>query len=129
MKILHTNWLAGLYVLMLLIAALIPIGNETQILLSNYTLQVRADYLVHALFYLPLPVVLLLSGWGRRGGWMPVILLSMAVVVLFETVQMLIPYRTFNINDLIANGIGVFIGLLLFVFFGSRLLKITTSTD
>ena len=129
MKILHTNRLAGLYLLMLLTAALIPIGNETQMLLSNFTLHIRADYLVHALIYLPLPVVLLLSRWGRRVGWMPVILLSMTVVVLFETVQMLIPYRSFNINDLIANGIGVLIGLLLFVFFGSRLLKITASTD
>ncbi len=76
MKILHTNWLAGLYLLLLLIGALIPLGMGSTTLNNNYALHVRADYLLHALFYIPLPVILLLSRWGKRGGWMQVILFS-----------------------------------------------------
>lgn len=129
MKIIQTNWLAGLYLIMLLSAALIPLGMGSTTLNNNYTFHVRADYLLHALFYIPLPIILLLSRWGKRGGWVPVILLSIVVVVLFEMVQMLIPYRAFNINDLIANGVGVMIGLVLFVVFGKILLKITSSVD
>jgi len=120
MKILHTNWVAGLYLLLLLTGALIPLGMGSTALNNNYTFHIRADYLLHALFYIPLPVVLLLSRWGRRVGLMQVILFSILVVVLFETVQMLVPYRAFNINDLIANGVGVVIGLVAAVFIWRR---------
>ena len=120
MKILHTNWVAGFYLLLLLTGALIPLGMGSAALNNNYTFHIRADYLLHALFYIPLPVVLLLSRWGRRVGLMQVILFSMLVVVLFETVQMLVPYRAFNINDLIANGVGVVIGLVAAVFIWRR---------
>jgi len=34
------------------------------------------------------------------------------MVVFCEGVQLLIPYRTFNINDLFANGVGAIIGLI-----------------
>ena len=112
MKVFHTNWVAGLYLLLLLVGALIPLGMGSAALNNNYTFHIRADYLLHALFYIPLPVVLHLSRSGRRGGWLKVILVSVLVVVLFETVQMLVPYRAFNINDLIANGVGALIGLI-----------------
>lgn len=120
MKILHTNWVAGFYLLLLLTGALIPLGMGSTALNNNYTFHIRADYLLHALFYIPLPVVLLLSRWGRRVGLIQVILFSILVVVLFETVQMLVPYRAFNINDLIANGVGVVIGLVAAVFIWRR---------
>ncbi len=129
MKLFGTNKLAGLYLLLLLAGALIPLGNGLATLSNNYTLNVRADYLLHALFYIPLPVVLLLSKWGRKGGWVPVILISLLVIILFESVQLLVPYRAFNINDLIANGVGVLIGLGLYVVFKGRLLRMISSED
>ncbi len=128
MKIFLSNRLAGLYLFLLLVAALIPLGMGTT-LNNNYVLQVRSDYLLHALFYIPLPGILLLSRWGRRGGWIPVILLSSVVVVLFESVQLLIPYRAFNINDLFANGVGVVIGFTLYLLFRKRLAGIMASAD
>ena len=128
MKVFGSNWIAGLYLFLLLVAAVIPLGMGNT-LNNNYTFHVRADYLLHAIFYIPLPLVLLLSQWGRREGWMPVILLSLVVVVLFETLQMLVPYRAFNINDLFANGVGVVIGLLLFAFLGRILRRIIFSED
>ncbi len=39
-------------------------------------------------------------------------LVGFLVPVLFEMVQMIIPYRSFNINDMVANGVGVMLGLL-----------------
>ncbi|MDF1576653.1 MAG: VanZ family protein [Bacteroidales bacterium] len=129
MKIILTNWLAGLYLLLLLVGALIPLGMGSTALSNNYTLHVRADYLLHALFYIPLPAILLLSRWGRKAGWILVIVLSMLVVVLFETVQLLVPYRAFNINDLLANGVGVLIGLFLMLLFRARLSRIIASLD
>ena len=111
-RILYSNWVAGLYLLLLLVGALIPLGMGSEPLSNNYTFHIRADYLLHALFYIPLPLLLLLSRSGKRGGWFKVILVSAIVVVLLEAVQMLVPYRAFNINDLIANGVGVLIGLV-----------------
>ena len=70
------------------------------------------NYTFHALFYIPLPVVLRLSRWGRSGGWMQVILFSLVVVVL-RMGSGKVPYRAFNINDLFANGVGVLIGLVI----------------
>ena len=47
------------YLGFLLIASVIPIGNTTSdILMDNYTLDIRWDYLLHALIYLPLPLCL-----------------------------------------------------------------------
>ena len=123
MKILQSNGLAGLYLLLLLAGALIPLGMGTS-LNNNYALNVRADYLLHALFYIPLPMILLLSRWGSKGHWLKVILLSSLVVVLFELVQLLVPYRAFNINDMMANGVGVLIGLALFAMLRKNLLRI-----
>jgi len=130
MKILHTNWVAGIYLLILLAGALIPLGmGPATALNNNYVLQVRADYLLHSIFYIPLPLILLLSPLGRRVGGMQVVLFSMVVVVLFETVQMLVPYRAFNINDMFANGVGVILGLGLYALFGARLAKLIASVD
>lgn len=111
-KLLFSNRVAGLYLLMLLVAALIPLGMASETLVNNYTFDIRADYLLHAFVYIPLPLLLLLSRSGRKGGWLAVIIVSLVVVILFETVQILIPYRAFNINDLFANGVGVLIGLV-----------------
>ncbi len=111
-KLLYSNRVAGLYLVMLLVGALVPLGMGSEFLGNNYTLHIRADYLLHALLYIPLPLLLILSRSGKKGGWMAVILVSLAVVILFETVQMLVPYRAFNINDLFANGVGVIIGLI-----------------
>ncbi len=111
-KLLYSNQVAGLYLLMLLVGALVPLGMGSELLGNNYTLHIRADYLLHSLLYIPLPLLLILSRSGKIGGWLAVILVSLAVVILFETVQMLVPYRAFNINDLFANGVGAIIGLI-----------------
>ena len=36
----------------------------------------------------------------------------------------LIPYRSFNINDLVANGVGVVLGLMLYLVLRRRILKV-----
>ena len=119
-KLRYSNWLAGLYLLLLLVGALIPLGMGSEPLSNNYTFHIRADYLLHALFYIPLPLLLLLSRSGRKGGWLGVIMVSLVVVILFETVQMMVPYRAFNINDLFANAVGVLIGIIPAFFFLRR---------
>ena len=121
-KLLLTDRIALIYLLLLLVGALVPLGSGSASLNSTYALNVRGDYLLHALFYIPLPIILLLSKTGRHVhlGW--VILFALIMVVMFEGIQMIIPYRAFNINDLFANGVGVLIGLILFALFSKKLL-------
>jgi len=52
--------------------------------------------------------------------WVRVVLYSLLITALLECLQLVIPYRAFNINDLLANGVGAGIGLVLVLAFRNR---------
>ena len=108
-------------------------------------MSIRWDYLLHALVYLPLPLLLGLSirkgsgitfvqpgphesepsKTGNSRFWIRIIIYSLLITVLLECLQLVIPYRAFNINDLLANGVGAVLGfLLLAVLSNTRLLTV-----
>lgn len=106
-----------------------PLGFASTTLSHNYTFEIRWDYLLHALVYMPLPVVLGLflkkssleqkqQEINKNRFWILVIVLSVVITALFELVQLIIPYRAFNINDLLANGVGTILGLIMILVFG-----------
>lgn len=82
--------------------------------LDNYVFGLRADHLIHASVYLP--CVHMLSRLLPSKLWL-LWLCSLAVGGLTEGVQYLLPYRGFDVNDLLANAIGVSLGLFLFLLF------------
>ena len=106
------RWLTVLYILILFVGAIIPLGSREQSLNTTYTFHIRWDYLLHAIIYLPMPVLMGFSFRHERLFWIRVISFSLLITVLFETIQLVVPYRAFNINDMLANGIGVLIGLV-----------------
>ena len=77
--------------------------------------------------YLPLPILLglcLKLGFPSKVQltnstqfWILIALVALSIAAALETIQLFVPYRAFNINDLMANCLGVLIGLLLFPFF------------
>ena len=79
---------------------------------NTYVVEVRSDYLIHVLILLPLPLLLSLSLGTSTGLWVRVIILGLLIVIFCEGIQMLLPYRTFNINDLMANGAGALMGVI-----------------
>jgi glycopeptide antibiotics resistance protein len=107
----NIRWLTGIYLMILLLGSLLPLNNGTS-LNNTYIVEVRSDYFLHFLMMLPLPVLLGLTFRQLSGTWWRVLLLGLLVVVFCEGIQLLIPYRTFNINDLFANGLGALIGLI-----------------
>ncbi len=111
------------YLLILVLGSVLPLNNGTT-LNDNYIVVIRSDYLIHALVLLPLPVLLGLSLRNRTRIWIRIFLLGLLMVVFCEGVQLLIPYRTFNINDLFANGVGAIIGLIPAFLVWRRLLRI-----
>ena len=112
------------YLVLLLVGTLIPLNSVSTALNDNYTLHIRWDYLLHAAAYLPLPVLMLLylekgsfkldqfiGGQGRFLLW--IVLFPLFIASFYEALQLIVPYRRFNINDMLAGSIGVIIGLVL----------------
>lgn len=102
---------AVLYFVALLLLMWLPLNG---VALDNYVFGLRADHLLHASVYLPCIYFLgklvmkpLMVQW----------ILSVGIGLLTEGVQYLLPYRGFDVNDLLANAIGVSLGLFLLLYF------------
>ena len=102
------RWMRWLYLAALLLLMWLPLGG---IPLENFVLGIRLDHLIHASVYLPCAFFfcdLRLGGKRRCNGRLLAACLLLAAIT--ETVQYLLPYRGFDINDLVANFLGVTLG-------------------
>lgn len=83
--------------------------NGVHIPLNNYILGLRFDHLLHASVFIPCTLFLMdLFGKRRWLAW----LAAIGTGLLTEGVQYLIPYRGCDVNDFIANSLGVTLGWL-----------------
>lgn len=100
--------LAVIYFILLAILMWAPLGG-LGIALNNYIFGLRVDHLLHASVYLLCP--LFLTDWlKKRPG--KILLMAVCVGLFTEFVQMLLPYRGFDVNDLLANCVGNLLGWL-----------------
>ena len=105
-----------LYCTALFLLAILPINGESSPISDTYIVTIRLDYLLHTLIFLPfLPLAMhSLSGTSQRKRIIKKILSLIIIGLLFaiitESIQFYLPYRSFNINDLIANTLGVILG-------------------
>lgn len=101
--------LAIAYFFLLIFLMWAPI-NGAGLRLDNFVLGIRADHLLHASVFLFCAFFLM-----DRLRFRPFLiwLFALAVSVTTESVQLLLPFRAFDVNDLLANFIGVSVGLLL----------------
>ncbi|MCK5137851.1 MAG: VanZ family protein [Bacteroidales bacterium] len=121
-NLLKIKYLTCIYLFIILLGTVLPLNSGSSPLNDHYTLHIRWDYLLHVLVYVPLPLLLGLSLMKRSREqkqkfkairfWAQIVLLSLFITTLFECLQMVIPYRAFNINDLVANGVGAMLGLV-----------------
>ena len=106
------RWERWAYFALLLILMWSPVG-ALGVPLNNFVLGIRADHLVHASVYIPAALFFVdfypRSRHRLRRSWLSALLLG----VTTETVQYFLPYRGFDINDMVANAIGVSLGALL----------------
>lgn len=83
--------------------------NGVGIPLNNYILGLRMDHLLHASVYIPCVLFLWdLFKVGRRK-WLSWAC-ALTIGLITEGVQYLLPFRGFDINDLLANSLGVTLG-------------------
>lgn len=102
------KYLTPIYFLLLAFLMWAPI-NGTALRLNNFILGIRIDHLFHASIFL-LCAFFLMDILRYRP--LPVLLLSVAIALTTESVQYLLPFRAFDVNDLLANFIGVTLGWL-----------------
>lgn len=82
--------------------------NGLGVPLDNYILGLRTDHLLHASVFLP--CALFTIDLFRRHRLSLAWLAAVAVGLLTEGVQYLLPWRGFDVNDLIANTLGTTLG-------------------
>lgn len=108
----HRKCLSILYFIVLAVLMWAPI-NGLSIALNNYIFGLRVDHILHASVYLLVP--LFLTPWLRRRTTL-ILCVSVLIGLVTESVQLLLPYRGFDINDLVANAIGAIFGWLFILF-------------
>jgi VanZ family protein len=84
----------------------------------NHFLSFRGDHVMHLIVFSPIPLLLfLLFSKHPRVSIIKVAFLSLILAILFEFSHAIVPYRSFTIDDLLANIAGVFIGILVLAIF------------
>jgi VanZ family protein len=105
--------LLSIYFCSLFILSLLPINTKGE--LNHITiLKIRGDYFFHMLLFIPAVAFIWLFNLdnGKRINFILLILLCVFIAMVTEGVQYFVPYRAFNINDMIANLAGVLLGSL-----------------
>ena len=106
------------YTTIIVLLAILPINNSGSVINNTYIVSVRLDYLLHFAIFLPWMFLLWkiaeVSGKNNFYNTVLYILLGLAFAVATEMIQYFLPYRAFNINDMIANGLGIMIGSVFF---------------
>lgn len=99
-----------LYISVVLLLNTLPLELATQI---NDTVwgEFRLDYLTHALIFLPW---IFFQFWFRRIKKRSWFLLGFVLALLIEGIQYYLPYRSFNMYDVLFNVVGLIMSYLLF---------------
>ncbi|MBO7101623.1 MAG: VanZ family protein [Bacteroidales bacterium] len=99
--------------------------NGVGIPLDNYILGLRADHLLHASVFIPCTLFLMDLKRVHHSSLIThhllVWLLAIAIGLTTEWGQYLLPFRKFDINDLIANSLGVTLGWMVILLARRRL--------
>lgn len=113
MNVKHKQIIGSVFLTFLFLLMIIPIGNGK--INDTYIIGFRADYIIHCLIYIPWVFVgkILLNNNLKPIVWM---LFGVILSAVLEFIQLIIPYRSSNINDMIAGIIGVLLSYALFKF-------------
>ena len=108
------------YTLLILLLAVLPLNSTSLILNNTYVISIRLDYLVHFAVYIPWMFLVWVaykvnfrSNFKKAFLW---ILIGLLFACVSEGIQYFLTYRSFNINDMLGNSIGVVLGSAFFAF-------------
>jgi glycopeptide antibiotics resistance protein len=113
-----------LYITAILLLIVLPINNSDTLNLNHIIFQeIRGDYLVQALIFFPW-AFFMLPMQQKAWSWS---ILGLIFSTGTELLQYLLPYRRFNINDLISNSLGILLGMIVVLLVMKRLKQQPTS--
>ena len=107
------------YLLAVVLMYVLPVNTKGELNAQQFA-GLRLDYVLHAVLFLPLPF-LLIDYRAKAGNFVLLFAGAIVLAAATEYIHALIPYRSFNPNDLLANVSGVVIGGTLLLLF--RLVK------
>ena len=104
------------YLIALSLISVLPINGSSSSLNHIYLIHIRLDYLGHAALFLPwVPLMTwIINSVAKRSCFLFLAITVLSGLIfgaLTEGIQYFLSYRSFNINDLIANLLGVILGI------------------
>lgn len=104
------------YILSLVILAVLPLNGQNSVTLNNtFVIHIRLDHLLHGVIFLPW---ILIGRTCKNLSFASLLAFGILLATLTEGIQYFLPYRSFNINDMVSNMLGVIIGLIVLFFKG-----------
>jgi glycopeptide antibiotics resistance protein len=100
-----------LYVVAVVTLLIVPLGEVHQEVNQSHVIGIRGDYWIHLLLFIPWAAFYtVVSNRMTFGKWVALGILMSAGM---EVMQGFVPYRTFNVMDMIGNVLGIVLGGLL----------------
>jgi glycopeptide antibiotics resistance protein len=116
MSNLFSRQLFRIYFIVVLVLMTLPL-NKSGSLNHIYVIKIRGDYFFHALIFLPWAFF---GPFMKKNPWLWFVF-GLLFAVGSELLHYLIPYRRFNINDILSNSIGIILGFATFIPLGNKL--------
>jgi len=114
----HIPQLFWIYVISVILQSVLPIGgNFDKIKIGLGPVALRMDYFLHACMFLFFFLIYIVAVWfnaplfklnARRN----LFLLTFSLAIITECLQLLTPYRSFYLLDMVSNMAGVGIGMI-----------------
>ena len=109
----NLDWLILCYLLFVLGLSITLVNSNIKMnLITIKIFGIRLDYLLHVLLFVPW-IILINWRWREKSRielLMIMLVAGLLLAAISEGVQFILPYRSFNIFDLLSNFVGVGIG-------------------
>lgn len=113
------KWILFTYLLLFVIMTVVPINNTSISLEKINIAGIRLDHLIHIFIFFPFfLVVRLIKGINYLFSLKLIILwlvIGLSIAISTELIQLFIPTKSFTVNDLVANVIGIIAGSIIFL--------------
>jgi len=108
-----------IYTILIILSVVLDINNSDNQINDIYIFEIRLDIIAHFMIFFVWVIFLKFTYSLSIFKLKKLVLISIIIGFLFaffaELIQYYLPYRAFNINDMIGNFLGIFFGSLIFL--------------
>ncbi len=102
------------FVLALVLLAVLPLNSRSSLTLNHtFFIHIRLDHLFHGMMFLPWVLIALKF---KKMSIPSALVSGLLMAMMIEGIQYFLPYRAYNINDMLSNLIGVTAGSFVLFF-------------